>query len=163
MLLFWAIPLAANAADAPQEVHGDSDAFAANGVAIAWGVRRGATEETTTIVLRVVADPALYSRLAVDAVDPFTRQRQVIVAERALNGALDVRMPRAHFADYPRSELRFYAAGGGSGAQLSAVPGLVVFYVGVPDTTPEFVNDAGLDAYLSDRMGRLARSGSKAP
>lgn len=163
LLLLAAIPFAANATDAPQEVHGHSDAFAANGVAIAWGVRRGATDETTAIVLRVVADPARYTRLAVDGVDPFTRQRQVVVAERTVAGAFDVRMPRPHFADFPRTELRFYAVGEKPGAPASTNPGLVVFYLGVPDTTPEFANDPGLDAYLTDRIGGLARSGSKAP
>lgn len=160
MLALSAHPYAAIAADALQELHGHSDAFGGNGVAIAWGVLRGATEETTTIVLRVAADPALFTRVAADGVDPFTQRRQVIVAERPLAGLVDVRMPRAHFADFPRTELRFYAAGA---SPASAAPRLVVFYLGVPDTTPEFANDARLDAYLTDRIARLRSGGSKPP
>jgi hypothetical protein len=159
-LALSAHPFAAIAADAPQELHGNSDAFAANGVMVAWGVLRGATEETTTIVLRIDADPALFARVAADGIDPFTQRRQVIVAERQLAGLGDLRMPRAHFADFPRTELRFYAAGAGT---APAAPGLVVFYLGVPDTTPEFTNDARLDAYLTDRIARLRSGGSKTP
>ena len=41
---------------------------------------------------------------------------------------------------------------------------LVVFYLGVPDTTPEFATEAALDGYLADRIARLRASpGSKAP
>ena len=44
------------------------------------------------------------------------------------------------------------------------VPIMVVFYLGVPDTTPEFADAAKLDAYLADRIGRVReRMGSKAP
>jgi hypothetical protein len=160
MLWLCAYPTVVPAADVPLELHGHSDAFAANGVMIAWGVLRGATEEATTIVLRVAADPALYARIAADGVDPFTQRRQVVVAERPLAGPAEVRMPRAHFADFPRTELRFYASGS---SPAPAAPKLVVFYLGVPDTTPEFADGARLDAYLADRIARLAIGGSKTP
>ena len=43
-------------------------------------------------------------------------------------------------------------------------PNLIVFYLGVPDTTPEFAGAAALDAYLSERIARARReSGSKTP
>ena len=148
-------PFQARPADAQREVHGHSDVFAAEGVMIAWGVLRGATEEATSIVLRVAADPGLYARIAADGVDPFTGGRKAVLPERPLAGLPDVRIPRPHFADFPRTELRFVAAG--------AAPVLVVFYLGVPDTTPEFANEAGLNAHLADRIARLAASRSKTP
>ena len=117
-------------------------------------------EETTMIVLRVVADPALYARIAADGVDPFSRRRQAVVADRPLTGMVELRLPRAHFADFPRTELRLYAGGASAAA---AAPRLIVFYLGVPDTTPEFANEATLAAYLADRSARLAAGGSKSP
>ena len=38
---------AAAVAQVPREVHGSHDAYAAPGVALAWGVLRGADEATT--------------------------------------------------------------------------------------------------------------------
>jgi hypothetical protein len=160
IMLLCACPLIAVAADAPQELHGHSDTFAGNGVTIAWAVLRGATEETTLVVLRVAADPALFARIAADGVDPFTKQRQVVVAERPLVGLVEVRIPRARFADFPRTELRFHAAGAGT---APTAPTLIVFYLGVPDTTPEFVDEARLEAYLAERIARLSTGGSKTP
>ena len=127
-----------------QEVHGASDAFAGNGVAVVWGVLRGATEDSTVVVIRVAADARRYSHLEVAGVDPFTRAATIRVAKTALGPSLDARLPRAGFADHPRTELRF------SGAQS-----LLVYYLGIPDTAPEFATAAALEAHLATRLARL--------
>ena len=124
-----------------QEVHGASDAFAGNGVAIVWGVLRGVTEESTVVTLRVAADARRYSHLEITGVDPFTRATTIRLARTALGPALDVRLPRAGFAEHPRTELRF------SGAES-----LLIYYVGIPDTAPEFPTAAALDAYLTGNL-----------
>ena len=124
-----------------QEVHGASDAFAGNGVAIVWGVLRGATEDGTLVVLRVAADTRRYSHLEVAGVDPFTRMVAVRFPRTAIGAFLDVRLPRAGFAEHPRTELRF------SGAES-----LLIYYVGIPDTAPEFPTAAALDAYLTGNL-----------
>ena len=58
-----------------------------------------------------------------------------------------MRIPRASFADFPRTEWHFGAADGKTQLQ--------VFYLGVPDTTPEFADESRLDAYLDDRLAKL--------
>ena len=40
---------------------------------------------------------------------------------------------------------------------------LAVYYLGVPDTTPEFATEASLAAYLADRIARMRAPGTKAP
>ena len=133
------------------DVHGASDAFAGEGVAVVWGVLRGATEESTIVVLRVAADARRFSHLDVAGIDPFTRAATIRFAKTALGAALDVRLPRAGFSDHPRTELRF------SGAES-----LVVYYLGIPDTAPEFASAAALEAHLAARLARLREQG-KAP
>jgi hypothetical protein len=151
----------ANSAEAPREVHGMADAFAAAGVAIAWGVVRGGSETATVVTIRVVADTALYPWVAVAGSDPFTQRQHPLLRPMSSGGVIDVRSPRAHFADFPRTELRFYDS---AAEAQSGMPKLVVFYLGVPDTTPEFATEDKLDAYLADRIGRLRRDGgSKTP
>jgi len=62
-----------------------------------------------------------------------------------------VRIARPRFADTPRTEWRFYA----SEAAVAAGPAaLTVYYVGVPDTTPEFADPGKLDPYLAARTAR---------
>lgn len=138
----------ATAAETTREVHGSADAYAEPGIALAWGVRRGADEATTKVTLRIVADPARYPRVEAAGRDPFTQAERVLLAPAATRGLADLAIPRAHFADFPRTELRFHGTGGAA---------VVVYFLGVPDTTPEFASDAALDRYLDERIAR-ARS-----
>jgi hypothetical protein len=152
---------AAAIAQVPREAHGSHDAYAAPGIALAWGVLRGTDEATTSVVVRIVVDPSAYPWLAVAAIDPFSKHEQTVQRPVQLAGALDLRIPRAQFADYPRTELRLFD----SAAQAQAnAPQLVVYYLGVPDTTPEFADAAKLDASLSERIARArAAGGGNAP
>ena len=72
----------------------------------------------------------------------------------------ELRAARAQFADLPRTELRFYAT---AAAAQADTPRLVVYFLGVPDTTPEFATEANLSAYLADRIARIRAPGAKAP
>lgn len=133
-------------------MHGSSDSYAGEGVAIAWGVLRGASEDSTIVVLRLAVDASRYSRLEVAGMDPFTHDTKIRFSAAALGAGLDVRLPRAGFADLPRTELRF------AGAQSQTV-----YYLGIPDTTPEFASAAALEAHLAARMAQLRSEMNKIP
>lgn len=150
----------ADAADAPREVHGMSDAIVTPDVALAWGVLRGATEATTTVVVRIVTDPAKYGWMGVVGIDPFSKQEQPLRPVAANPGTTDVRSPRSRFGDLPRTEFRLFDS---EVTARSGAPALVVFYLGAPDTTPEFATEDKLQSYLADRIARLRATGSKTP
>ena len=78
-LLTWP-PHARAAAAAPREVHGMADTYAIPGVTLAWAVLRGTTETTTSVTIRIAADPARYPFVAVTGVDPFTQQAKPVLA-----------------------------------------------------------------------------------
>jgi hypothetical protein len=139
------------AAAAPAEVHGAADVYAAPGVALAWGVLRGGNDASTQVVVRIVTDPKIYPTVAAVGTNPFSNRQQTLLPPTQTAGGIDVRGPRARYADFPRTELRFY----GSVAALQVgTPVLTVFYLGVPDTTPEFTAEADLDADLDNRIAR---------
>ena len=144
-----ALALASGVAAAQEPVHGSHDAYNAPGVALAWAVARGADEASTAVVVRIATDPARYAWIAVRGIDPFTKAEQAVAAPRAIGGTTDVRIPRAQFADTPRTEWRFFAS---EAAARAGTASLVVYYLGIPDTTPEFADPAKLDAYLAARI-----------
>lgn len=148
----------ATGAAAASEMHGSLDAFAARGVALAWGVLRGKDEATTQVVVRVEADRARYGALAVAGVDPFTRASQPLVPSAPIDGVRTVRIPRARFADLPRTEWRLFASGTPAAGDA---PALLVFYQGIPDTTPEFDDAARLERDLIARIERARREAGK--
>ncbi len=150
----WLAPCAAvagTAAQSPREVHGSAEAFAAPGVALAWGVVRGTDEAATVVVLRIAAQRAAYPWLAVAGSDPFTQNRKQIIPATASGDVAEVRAPRTHFAEFPRTEVRFYDS---AAAAHGDKPALVVFFLGVPDTTPEFTTEDRLQSYLTGRVAR---------
>ena len=66
-------------------------------------------------------------------------------------GVVDVRLSRQQFGDFPRSEFHFFAS---ANTVAEGKPELLIYFLGVPDTTPEFATAATLDRYLADRIER---------
>lgn len=134
-------------AQALREVHGAHDAWAEPGLALAWGVLRGSDENRTRVMLRIEADPDRHGRITASGRDPFGGGRVDLVVIREADGSARIDLPRSHFADHPRTELRFHAPG-------QAQPRLLVYYQGVPDTTPESTSRAQLEDDLRMRITR---------
>jgi len=137
---------------AGQEIHGENSSFAGHGVAMVWGVLRGVREDDTQAVLRIALAGGPYAAVSIDGVDPFTRARRVLFARNPLGTSLDVRMPRVTFADLPRREIHFF-----TGAE-AATSALTVYFMGLPDTTPEFNSEAALQTYLGETLTKLTAS-----
>jgi hypothetical protein len=142
-------------AEPPREAHGLADAYAASGVAIAWAILRGSDENATLVVARVVADPHVYPWVSAVGIDPFTQRKQPLMPAMQTNGKTELRASRASFADFPRTEFQFYASDADAKA---GAPSLVVYYLGIPDTTPELTNAAALEGSLADRIVRAQKS-----
>ena len=86
-----------------------------------------------------------------EGVDPFTGRRTAVVEGAPLGTRADVKSPRAGFADFPRREIHLYAS---EAEWRVRKPALTVYYLGVPDTTPEFTSAAALDAHLAGTQPR---------
>ena len=153
LVFYAALSRAAPDAAGAREVHGVADAFTRPGVALAWGVLRGKSEADTFVVVRVLSSAPDFAFVAADGVDPFTQQRKTLRAPTRASGGVDLAIPRAHFSDFPRTEFKL------SADEKAAVPTLTIYYLGVPDTTPEFPTREALSRYLADRLAR-ERAGS---
>jgi len=139
-----------------QEVHGENSVFLGHGVAIAWGVLKGPTEEQTQVIVRIVSTDTSFAAVRIEGVDPFTQNRQVIIDGQPLRDRLDVRTPRGTFADFPRREIRLYRTDTDWQANK---PGVTIFYLGLPDTTPEFTSEAALFTYLDEALAKVQGAG----
>jgi hypothetical protein len=163
LLAILGLALAAGTAraDGGREVHGESDVFSVDGVAIAWAILRATNPEEATVVMRIARDASRHPSLGVVAIDPFSGQSQAVRAPSVAAAIVDVPSRRARFGDFARTEVRLYSSGS-PGA--SEAPALTIFYQGVPDTTPEFESQAGLHDWLEGRIARLrANAGGRRP
>ena len=145
-------PAAPAGAQAPAAtVHGGSSVFATADVAMVWAVLRAPNEDDTQVVIRIAAPR--FAALLVEGVDPFGGRRREVAPPQALTGTAEVRRRRADFAEYPRLEARLDPAPG-----ASAPRPLVVYYLGVPDTTPEFTSEDAMQRYLSEALAKARGS-----
>ena len=149
LLTLWLLAAAISVSARSQEtVHGADSLFVSPTVKIAWAVHKGASEEATTVVIRVVNSADAYQQIRVDGVDPFSKQRKVLVAPQTLARQVDLSVSRALFAEFPSCELHLFKSNAPSGHASS----LTVYYLGVPDTTPEFPSAQAVDAYLAKML-----------
>jgi hypothetical protein len=152
LILLLLLPRAGHA----EEVPGADAVFVGRGVAILWGVVRGPDEIRTKVVLRIERlDLAAPWRLvSLEAVDPFTREREWVrlALDLTASGAVTVEMPREGFLAKPTRRLLFFPD---ATALQTGRPGLVVFYVSIPDTVPEFDSPAELDEHFARVRARL--------
>jgi hypothetical protein len=144
-LAFIALVLIPPAA-AQQAVHGENSIFVSPTVKLGWAVKRGASDAEALVIVRVVAMDASYRVVRVDGVDPFSKDRKVLVAARPLERETDIAIARAQFADHPSTEFHFFRSTEDAAANRVA---LTVFYLGVPDTTPEFPGQREVGTYLN--------------
>ena len=155
-LLAGAVP----AAGQVREVHGENSVFSGPGVVIVWGILRTPVEDHTQVVMRIAVPDRAYAAVAVDAVDPFTRARRPVLDARPLGEELGVPSRRQLFADFPRREIHHYRTAEGPRA---GPPVVTIYYLGVPDTTPEFTSEATLIAYLTAAVTKTRGAAGKAP
>ncbi|HEX9899463.1 MAG TPA: hypothetical protein VGC81_09560 [Candidatus Methylomirabilis sp.] len=156
LLLAWAAP----APGQGHEVHGENSVFAGEGVAIAWGILKAPVEDQSQVILRIVPRGQPVAAVRIEAVDPFTQKREVVLDGQPLGERLDVRSLRRSFADFPRREVLLYRTVADWQARR---PTATIYYLGVPDTTPEFASQGALDAYLRDALATIQGGQGRKP
>ena len=150
LALLLTMPAYGTAVSAQEKVHGANSLFVAPTVKVGWVVQKGASEETTLVVLRVVNSAGQYRQVRLDGVDPFSHKRTVLVSAQALGESVDLAVPRSGFAEFPSCEIHLYR----SAAVPDAEPNLTIYYLGVPDTTPEFASAREAQAYLAKALAQ---------
>lgn len=140
-------------AGAAEQVHGESSEYAGRGVALAWAILKAPVEDQSQVVVRLARlDPAL-GGVSLEGVDPFSGERRELLPRTPLPERFETRSPRGGFAELTRREFHFYPAAAGP----AGPPSLTIYFLGVPDTAPEFLAEAALTAYLDQTLARLIR------
>jgi hypothetical protein len=92
-------------------------------------------------------------RASIVGIDPFTQREQTLLSPMA-TGAASTLAYRGRNSPISRAP----SFGCSVRSQSASEPAkLVVYYLGIPDTTPEFTSEAALEAYLAARMSQGAR------
>lgn len=130
-------------------LHGADAVFVTPEIAVLWAVLKqpmADKPDRAAVWLRIVNTARKFSHVAIDGVDPFSKQRQRVEKGVALAAEVRIEADRDGFADFTSREIHLYASDADWRADK---PALTVYCLGVPDTTPEFSNREAMDRYLA--------------
>ena len=154
-LVLIVLLIAGRPAFAATEIHGADSSFRAQGITILWAILKGASEETSFVHIRILHDKAAAPGLRfyrVEAVDPFSKEREWVGNGEPLGGVQTLKIVRTDFRDKTERWLHFY---GDRESLEKGQAALTIFYHGVPDTAPEILTEAALEAYLVQALSRI--------
>jgi len=136
-----------------REIHGADSSFRTGAVGICWGMLRGAAGSDVQVMIRIrmlFEGDSPYSDYAVQAVHPLTKAAEWVVPRRPLEKVNTAAAPRESFKNLAGRRIYFYRPS-------APEPDLAVYYMGIPDTTPEFWDAAQLEQYFDIAFKRLAQ------
>ena len=138
-----------------KEYHGADSVFRMEGITILWAILKGPDEDHSWVHLKIVYPEAgnrRYPFFSVEAVDPFTGNKQWVVRGEKLEKENVVKSVRASFRDMTGRRIFFYRD---EKEVQENRPALNVFYLGVPDTLPELLDEKQIEDYFSKALERL--------
>jgi hypothetical protein len=147
--------IAGRPAFAATEIHGADSSFRVQGITVLWGILKGASEETSFVHIRILHDRAAapgFTFYRVEAVDPFSKERGWVMKGEPLGAIQTLKIVRTDFRDKTERWLHFYPD---RESLEKSRPALTIFYHGVPDTAPELLTEAELEAYLASAPARI--------
>lgn len=129
-----------------EALHGADGIFVVPEAAIVWAVLKQPAGDKAAVWLRIINSTRKFSHVAIDGVDPFSKKRERVTVGVKLESEVRLASDRDTFSDLPSREVHFYR----TQADLrDNKPTLTVYYLGVPDTTPEFSTRAAMDEYFN--------------
>jgi hypothetical protein len=156
--LFVSLCLAGPPALAQREYHGADSVFEKEGVVILWGILKGKDEGSSWVIMEIlnpVREEGGFQIFGVEAVDPFSNEKEWVVRERKLERENRVRSIRSSFTDKTVRRILFFSTRKQS---EEGKPDMVIFYRGVPDTTPELLSEKELENYFQQALERLGKA-----
>ncbi|MFZ7127889.1 MAG: hypothetical protein ACOWWM_17165 [Desulfobacterales bacterium] len=149
------LTLAPAAGEGARIRHGEDSSFRTETLGVCWGNLRSPDSDVLKVVIRIrILDPEAnpFGRFAVKAVHPFSGAVEWIAVPQPLSIQNDVWTPREDFKRLGGRQILFYRS---ATASESQTPDLVVDYLGIPDTTPEFSDPDQMERYFTIAFDRL--------
>jgi hypothetical protein len=156
-LLFLAAFPAAGVRGATQILHGADSTFRNGALGICWGIVKAQDTGALQVVIRIRvldADHNRFKSFAVKAFHPFSGAAEWIAARKPLQASNDILTPREDFKRLGGRQILFYTSASGPEDQA---PDVIVEYLGIPDTSPQFSREDELEDYFRIAFDRLVK------
>jgi len=137
------------------EFHGADSAFEREGITILWAILKGPTEESSWVYIKIVnSGKSFFQIFSVEAVDPFSKEKEWVVKGKKFEKENLVRGVRTSFRDKTARKISFYRS---TEAFQKENPDMAIYYLGIPDTSPEVLSEKEMEDYFEKAQERLKK------
>lgn len=137
------------------EYHGADSVFEKDGIIILWAILKGQDEASSWVYIKIInAGGNPFQFYSVEAIDPFSKEKGWGVKGHKLEKDNIVKSARASFRDKTSRRILFY---GNRDTLEKEKPDMTVFYLGVPDTSPEMLSEREMDRYFENALERVKK------
>jgi hypothetical protein len=137
------------------EFHGADSAFEREGITILWAILKGPTEESSWVYIKIISSSkSPFQIFSVEAGDPFSKEKEWVVKGERLGEENMIRGVRSSFKDKTARRILFYRS---TEAFKKEEPDMAVYYLGVPDTSPEVLSEKEMEDYFKKALQRLKK------
>jgi len=140
-----------------KEYHGADSVFQAEGIAIFWAILKGADDESSLVYINIIVtddNSEKFAKFSVLAVDPFSKEEKWVFEGQEFKKKNLLKLNRASFRDMMERRFFFYKT---DESYKDEKPDMVVYYLSIPDTAPEFLEESKLEEYFKDAIARLKK------
>jgi len=157
--IFGNLSAAAEQQTEPNKYHGADSVFKAKGISIFWAILKGSEESNSWVYVKIInqednLNP--FHIFSLIATDPFSDSEEWIIKGEKLKKENIIKLNREVFKEMMGRTFFFYQSEEIEDFQ-NEIPNMIVYYLSVPDTAPEFLNLEKLEAYFKDVEKRLEK------
>jgi hypothetical protein len=137
------------------EYHGADSVFEKEGIVILWAILKGQDEASSWVYIKIVnsgGNP--YQIYSVEAIDPFSKEKEWVAKGIKLEKENVVKNLLTSFRDKTSRRILFYR---NMETLEKASPDMAVFYMGVPDTSPEVLSEKEMEGYFEKALERVKK------
>jgi len=159
-LLFLVIFYFEALATQPEKIsayHGADSVFKAEGITVIWGVLKGSDESNTMAYMKIIATEEArghFEFYSIKATDAFSDSIAWLVKGKKLQATNIVEQKRELFKDLMIRTIYLYVGVDPENIK-NEKENLSIYYLSLPDTTPEFKTLENLNNYFIDAEKRL--------
>ena len=138
-----------------EEHHGADSSFPLGDLVILWGILKGPDEDRSWVTIKMIrtgSEPGPWTSYRLEAVDPFSQEKEWVTPGESLGKENVFKARRSSFRDKAGRRIHLYPAQSGE-----EKPGAIIFYQGVPDTTPEFLTEKEMEDYFDQALKRIKK------
>ena len=137
------------------EYHGADSVFEKDGIIILWAILKGQDEANSWVYTKIIkSEENPFHFFSVEAIDPFSKEKEWVVKGERLEKANVVKSIRTSFRDKTSRRFLFYR---NTEALENEAPDMAVFYMGVPDTSPEVLSEKEMEGYFEKALERVKK------